>query len=112
MAAIIVNPQDKLLTFLTRHDVEPTSNVSERALRPSVIFRKDIPDSCQAMEQSMLGIEGETVAVGRLGDVARNEPCVPPVPQEVCAVPIGVEPIGGRRWEETDDHQLVAGRVI
>ena len=26
--------------FLTRRDVEPTKNVSERALRPSVIFRK------------------------------------------------------------------------
>ena len=26
--------------FLTRRDVEPTNNESERALRPSVIFRK------------------------------------------------------------------------
>ena len=41
--------RDKLLVFLARrdmpkarfqHDVEPTNNVSERALRPSVIFRK------------------------------------------------------------------------
>ena len=32
--------RDKLLVFLTRRDVEPTNNVSERALRPSVIFRK------------------------------------------------------------------------
>jgi transposase len=38
--AIIVDAHDKLLVFLTRRDVEPTNNVSERALRPSVIFRK------------------------------------------------------------------------
>ena len=39
-AAIEVDAHDKLLVFLTRRDVEPTNNVSERALRPSVIFRK------------------------------------------------------------------------
>jgi transposase len=38
--AIIVDARDKLLVFLTRRDVEPTNNVSERTLRPSVIFRK------------------------------------------------------------------------
>jgi transposase len=38
--AIIVDARDKLLVFLTRRDVEPTNNQSERALRPSVIFRK------------------------------------------------------------------------
>jgi transposase len=38
--AIIVDAQDKLLVFMTRRDVEPTNNVSERTLRPSVIFRK------------------------------------------------------------------------
>src|SRR5450432_749323 len=38
--AIFVDARDKLLVFLTRRDVEPTNNVSERALRPSVIFRK------------------------------------------------------------------------
>jgi transposase len=38
--AIIVDARDKLLVFLTRRDVEPTNNGSERALRPSVIFRK------------------------------------------------------------------------
>ena len=32
--------RDKLLVFMTRRDVEPTNNVSERALRPSVIFRR------------------------------------------------------------------------
>ena len=38
--SMIVDGQDKLLVFLMRRDVEPTNNVSERALRPSVIFRK------------------------------------------------------------------------
>jgi Transposase IS66 family len=37
--AIIVDARDKLLVFLTRRDVDPTNNGSERALRPSVIFR-------------------------------------------------------------------------
>jgi transposase len=35
-----VTASDKLLVFLTRRDVEATNNNSERALRPSVIFRK------------------------------------------------------------------------
>jgi len=35
-----VAARDKLLLFLTRRDVEATNNASERALRPSVIFRK------------------------------------------------------------------------
>ena len=39
-AAIAVDARDKLLVFLTRRDVEPTNNISERGLRPSVIFRK------------------------------------------------------------------------
>ena len=39
-AAIEVDARDKLLVFMTRRDVEPTNNGSERALRPSVIFRK------------------------------------------------------------------------
>jgi len=32
--------RDKLFVFVTRRDVPPTNNVSERRLRPSVIFRK------------------------------------------------------------------------
>src|SRR6202046_2491204 len=39
-AAIAVTARDKLLVFLTRRDVEATNNNSERALRPSVIFRR------------------------------------------------------------------------
>ena len=37
---ILVTARDKLMVFLTRRDVEPTNNGSERELRPSVIFRK------------------------------------------------------------------------
>ena len=32
--------RDKLFVFVTRRDVPPTNNISERLLRPSVIFRK------------------------------------------------------------------------
>ena len=38
--AMFVDARDKLLVFLTRRDIEPTNNESERELRPSVIFRK------------------------------------------------------------------------
>jgi len=39
-ASMAVDARDKLLVFLTRRDVEPTNNVSERGLRLSVIFRR------------------------------------------------------------------------
>ena len=32
--------RDKLFVFVTRRDVPPTNNTSERRLRPSIIFRK------------------------------------------------------------------------
>jgi len=35
-----VDCSDSCFVFLKRRDVEPTNNESERALRPSVIFRK------------------------------------------------------------------------
>jgi transposase len=38
--AVYLDCHDKLFVFLKRRDVEPTNNESERALRPSVIFRK------------------------------------------------------------------------
>jgi transposase len=37
---VYVDCTDRLFAFLKRRDVEPTNNESERALRPSVIFRK------------------------------------------------------------------------
>ena len=39
-ATIAVTARDKLLVFLTRRDVAATNNECERALRPSVIFRR------------------------------------------------------------------------
>jgi transposase len=38
--AVALDCRDHLFVFLKRRDVEPTNNESERALRPSVIFRK------------------------------------------------------------------------
>ena len=38
--AVHLDCRDRLLVFLKRRDAEPTNNESERALRPSVIFRK------------------------------------------------------------------------
>jgi transposase len=38
--AVYLDCRDRLFVFLKRRDVEPTNNESERALRPSVIFRK------------------------------------------------------------------------
>src|SRR5262245_53696796 len=38
--AVALDCRGKLLVFLKRRDTEPTNNESERALRPSVIFRK------------------------------------------------------------------------
>jgi transposase len=38
--AIFLDCRDKLFVFLKRRDCEATNNESERALRPSVIFRK------------------------------------------------------------------------
>jgi transposase len=38
--AVALDCRGKLFAFLKRRDVEPTNNESERALRPSVIFRK------------------------------------------------------------------------
>ena len=39
-ASVSVGARSKLLVFMTRRDVEPTNNVSEQALRMSVIFRR------------------------------------------------------------------------
>jgi transposase len=38
--AVYLDCRGKLFVFMKRRDVEPTNNESERALRPSVIFRK------------------------------------------------------------------------
>ena len=40
LRATMAAARKKLFVFITRRDVPATNNVSERALRPSVIFRK------------------------------------------------------------------------
>jgi transposase len=64
--AIIVDARDKLLVFLDRRDVEPTNNVSERALRPSVIFRKVTNGFRSAWGAKLYADLCSIVATGRL----------------------------------------------
>ena len=64
--AIEVTARDKLLVFLTRRDVEPTNNVSERGLRPSVIFRKVTNGFRSAWRASVYADLCSIVATGRL----------------------------------------------
>ena len=64
--AIEVTARDKLLVFLTRRDVEPTNNVSERGLRPSVIFRKVTNGFRSAWGASVYADLCSIVATGRL----------------------------------------------
>jgi transposase len=58
--------RDKPLTFLSRHDVEPTNNASERALRPSVIFRKVTNGFRSAWGAKVYADAYSIVATGRL----------------------------------------------
>jgi transposase len=58
--------RDKLLVFLTRRDVPPTNNVSERSLRPSVIFRKVTNGFRSAWGAKVYADICSIVATGRL----------------------------------------------
>jgi len=64
--SMIVDGRDKLLVFLTRRDIEPTNNVSERALRPSVIFRKVTNGFRSAWGAKIYADLCSIVATGRL----------------------------------------------
>jgi len=64
--AIIVDARDKLLVFLKRRDIEPTNNASERALRPSVIFRKVTNGFRSAWGAKVYADICSIVATGRL----------------------------------------------
>ncbi|MFL9828765.1 transposase, partial [Rhodoplanes sp. SY1] len=61
-----VDGRDKLLVFLTRRDIEPTNNVSERALRPSVIFRKVTNGFRSAWRAKVYADICSVVATGRI----------------------------------------------
>ena len=64
--AMIVDARDKLLLFLKRRDIEPTNNASERALRPSVIFRKVTNGFRSAWGAKVYADICSIVATGRL----------------------------------------------
>lgn len=58
--------RDKLFVFVTRRDVPPTNNASERALRPSVIFRKVTNGFRSAWGAEAYADISSIVATGRL----------------------------------------------
>jgi transposase len=86
--AIIVDARDKLLVFLTRRDVAPTNNASERSLRPSVIYRKVTngfrsdwgakvyADLCSIVSTGRLHGRSPLAAI-RAALIARSEPATP-----------------------------------
>ena len=65
-ASISVGSREKLLVFMTRRDVEPTNNGSERELRPSVIFRKVTGGFRSVWGAASYGDIRSIVATGRL----------------------------------------------
>ncbi len=67
-ASMSVDARDKLLVFLTRRDVEPTNNASERGLRPSVIFRKVTNCFRSGWGAKVYADLRSIVATGRLAD--------------------------------------------
>jgi transposase len=67
-ASMAVGARDKLLVFLTRRDVEPTNNGSERELRPSVIFRKVTNGFRSRWGAKVYADLRSIVATGRLAD--------------------------------------------
>lgn len=84
--------RDKLFVFVTRRDVAPTNNASERALRPSVIFRKVTNGFRSAWGAEAYADISSIVATGRLNgrnplDAIRNALAAGPAP---AAAPGGV----------------------
>ena len=65
-ASVSVRSRDKLLVFMTRRDVEPTNNGSERDLRPSVIMRKVTGGFRSVWGAESYGDIRSIVATGRL----------------------------------------------
>jgi transposase len=62
----VAKVQDKLFVFVTRRDVPATNNVSERRLRPSVIFRKVTNGFRSAWGAEVYADICSIVATGRL----------------------------------------------
>jgi hypothetical protein len=73
-ATIAVTASDKLLVFLTRRDVAATNNESERALRPSAIFRKVTNGFRSEWGAKVYADLCSIVATGRLAGRTRRNP--------------------------------------
>ena len=65
-ASVAVGAREKLLVFMSRRDVEPTNNASERNLRPGVIFRKVTGCFRSDWGPKLYGAIRSIVATGRL----------------------------------------------
>src|ERR1700722_15001338 len=80
---------DKLLVFLRRRDVEATNNNSERALRPSVIFRRVTNGFRSEWGANVYADLCSVVAPGRLAGrtalAAIRDALAAPVPQRTAA---------------------------
>lgn len=84
----VAKVQDKLFVFVTRRDVPPTNNASERALRPSVIFRKVTNGFRSAWGAEVYADISSIVATGRLNgrsalEAIREALAAGPVPAAV-----------------------------
>ena len=88
-ATIAVTASDKLLVFLRRRDVEATNNNSERALRPSVIFRRVTNGFRSEWGANVYADLCSVVATGRLAGhtalAAIRDALAAPVPQRTAA---------------------------
>jgi transposase len=80
-----VTASDKLLVFLTRRDVAATNNESERALRPSVIFRKVTNGFRQNRFAKVYADLCSIVATGRAALAAIRDALAAPVPARTAA---------------------------
>ena len=88
-ATMAVTARDKLLVFLTRRDVEATNNESERALRPSVIFRRVTNGFRSDWGAKVYADLCSIVATGRLAGLsalaAIRKALAPPAPEHTAA---------------------------
>jgi Transposase IS66 family len=82
---IAVTASDKLLVFLTRRDVEATNNKSERALRPSVVFRKVTNGFRSEWGAKVYADLCSVVATGRTALAAIRDALAAPAPEQTAA---------------------------
>jgi transposase len=88
-ATVAVTASDKLLVFLARGDVEATNNKSERALRPSVIFRRVTNGFRSEWGRQRLRRPCSVAATGRLAGrsalAAIRDALAAPAPEQTAA---------------------------